>query len=170
MKNLWSPWRMSYINSPKNLSTCVFCTALNEFEDEQNYILHRARYCFVIMNKYPYTSGHLMVLPFQHVPTLTLLQAEARSEMMEMVNHCTEVIDQVYQPQGFNLGANIGEAAGAGIEAHVHLHIVPRWKGDTSFMSAVGSTRVIPEDLPTSYKKTKSVWNNQIKRENNGNL
>ncbi len=158
MKNLWSPWRMSYIQLPKSKDECVFCTALTQNEDSENYILYRAKYSFVILNRYPYTSGHLMVIPFSHVSNLNDLDKETRTEMFELLNYSTEVVKEIYQPEGFNLGANIGEAAGAGIEAHVHLHIVPRWIGDTNFMSSTANTRVIPEALEDSFQRIKEVW------------
>ena len=158
MKNLWSPWRMSYIQSPKTKDQCVFCKALADEEDAKNFIVFRAKYSFVILNRYPYTSGHIMVIPFKHVPSLNDLDPETRAEMIELVNKGMELIKKIYQPEGFNLGANIGEAAGAGIEEHVHLHIVPRWKGDTNFMTSLGNTRVIPESLEDTYHQIKKVW------------
>lgn len=158
MKNLWSPWRMSYIKSPKANNHCVFCKALADENDKKNYIVYRAKYSFVILNRYPYTSGHLMVIPFKHAASLNDLDIETRAEMIELVNKGIELIKKIYQPEGFNLGANIGEAAGAGIEEHVHLHIVPRWNGDTNFMTSLGNTRVIPEALEDTYHQIKKIW------------
>ncbi len=158
MKNLWSPWRMSYIKSPKNKDICVFCEAISNDEDGNNYIVHRAENSFVILNRYPYSNGHLMVIPYEHVSDLNQLEKQTRAEMMELLNKSTEILKQLFQPEGFNLGANIGEAAGAGIGDHVHLHIVPRWHGDTNFMTSVGSTRVIPESLEETYRQIMEKW------------
>lgn len=158
MKYLWSPWRMDYIKSEKNLEGCVFCKALDQPDGLENLIVFRGQSAFLILNRYPYTSGHLMVLPFLHTPALSDLDPETRAEMMEIMNKGTQVLKQIYQPQGFNLGANIGAAAGAGIEEHVHLHIVPRWKGDTNFMSSLGHTRVLPEELEETYRRVKAAW------------
>ena len=158
MKQLWSPWRMAYIQSPKTQTGCVFCKALAEADGPKNLIVTRGENAFVILNRYPYTSGHLMVLPYKHVQRLPELDDATRAEMMEMASHATKVLQKVYQAEGFNLGANIGAAAGAGIEEHIHLHIVPRWNGDTNFMSSVGETRVLPEALEESCRKIKSNW------------
>jgi ATP adenylyltransferase len=149
---------MAYIQSEKEKDGCVFCKAVAADDDESNLIVARAEHAFVILNRYPYTSGHVMVLPYDHVQTINELDAATRAEMMELVNHTTQVLGKVYHPEGFNLGANLGAAAGAGIEEHVHLHIVPRWFGDTNFMSAVGDTRVIPEDLAVTYQRIKAAW------------
>ena len=158
MNYIWSPWRMKYIEEEKSKSGCVFCDAGKQPDGVENLIVHRGEYAFLILNRYPYTSGHLMVLPFLHVPALSDLDAETRAEMMEIMNRGTQVLNEIYQPQGFNLGANIGEAAGAGIEEHVHLHIVPRWYGDTNFMSSLGHTRVLPEELEETFKRVKEAW------------
>jgi ATP adenylyltransferase len=149
---------MAYIQSEKPKDGCVFCNAVAADNDENNLIVARAVHSFVILNRYPYTSGHVMVIPYKHVMTLNELDAATRAEMIELVNRVTEVLDAVYHPEGFNLGANLGSAAGAGIEEHVHLHIVPRWVGDTNFMTAVGETRVLPEELSQTYKRIKTAW------------
>ena len=158
MKHLWSPWRMTYIQSPKNNQGCVFCEALAHEDGPENLIVYRGETSFVILNRYPYTSGHIMVLPYAHEQTLSALSPQIRGEMMELVSQGTEVLQSLYDPQGFNVGANIGEAAGAGIEEHVHLHIVPRWNGDTNFMSSLGGTRVLPEALEESFQRIKEAW------------
>lgn len=149
---------MKYIEEEKRKEGCVFCNALEQPDSPENLIVHRGQHAFLILNRYPYTSGHLMVLPFLHSPKLSDLDADTRAEMMEIMNRSTLVLREIYQPQGFNLGANIGEAAGAGIEEHVHLHIVPRWKGDTNFMSSLGQTRVLPEELEETYRKVRAAW------------
>lgn len=158
MKHLWSPWRMSYIEAEKSKDGCVFCEALSQPDGPENLIVARSERAFVILNRFPYTSGHLMVLPFQHVNSLTKLNVQTRAEMMELLNKCTLVLQQVYKPQGFNMGANVGEAAGAGIEEHVHLHVMPRWTGDTNFMSTIGETRVLPEELAQTFRRVSEAW------------
>ena len=161
MEHIWSPWRMAYIQSEKNEEGCIFCQELSKPDGESNLIVLRGERAFVILNRYPYTSGHVMVVPFNHVPGLAGLDAETRAEMMELAVQATSVLEKIYQPQGFNLGVNIGEAAGAGITGHVHLHVVPRWYGDTNFMSSLGSTRVLPETLEETYERVYFAWHNQ---------
>lgn len=158
MKRLWSPWRMKYISEEKHKQGCVFCLEPQQPDNAQNLILYRGQQAYVILNRYPYTSGHLMVVPFNHQPSLENLRSTERAEMMELATICMQVLRLEYQPEGFNVGVNIGEAAGAGILEHVHLHIVPRWTGDTNFMSALGETRVLPESLEESYLRLKTAW------------
>lgn len=158
MENLWSPWRMKYVTDSDNPDSCVFCTAPKQEDGIGNLIAHREKDCYIILNRYPYTSGHLMVVPFQHVSSIELLTPEVRFEMFEMVNQAILVLRAVYQPEGFNIGINMGVAGGAGIAEHAHIHIVPRWAGDTNFMSTVGETRVIPEDMAVSYKRIADNW------------
>ncbi len=159
MRHIWSPWRMTYIKSVKDKEIgCVFCRALEQEDSAENLIVHRGKSAFVILNRFPYTSGHLMVLPFAHVARLDAVDADTRSEIMELVNKGSQVLESVYGPEGFNLGANLGSAAGAGIEEHVHLHVVPRWVGDTNFMSTVGETRVLPEELAESWAQILAAW------------
>jgi ATP adenylyltransferase len=158
MNYLWSPWRMIYIEKKKTEEECVFCSALERPDGPENLIVYRGQRAFVILNRYPYTSGHMMVVPYDHQPSLEDLSAEVRAEMMEFATQGMEVLRSIYQPQGFNLGINIGEAAGAGITDHVHLHIVPRWAGDTNFMSSLAQTRVLPETLEETYRRIKAVY------------
>ena len=158
MKQLWAPWRMAYIRTFKK-NGCVFCQALEHTSDgEENQIVFRGKNSFVILNRFPYTSGHLMVLPFQHAPRLEDLTPETRAEMIELVTKSNQVLQQIYDPQGYNIGINMGQAAGAGIEEHIHIHIVPRWSGDTNFISAIGKTRVIPESITETYRRLKAAW------------
>ena len=157
MNQLWSPWRMEYIGSNK-VEGCVFCAVQEQEDSAENLIVFRGTYTFVILNRYPYTSGHLMVIPYVHKPNLEELDLESRTEMMELTSRCTTVLHTVYKPQGFNIGVNIGEAAGAGVKEHVHIHIVPRWVGDTNFMSSVGQTRVLPETLEDTYRRVKEAF------------
>lgn len=153
MNHLWSPWRMKYIENHEKNNDCVFCVAQAKTDNAENLIAFRGKLAYVILNRYPYTSGHLMVIPFEHKPNLEVLDAETRAEMMELASRCTSVLRAVYRTESFNMGINIGEAAGAGVLGHVHIHIVPRWAGDTNFMSATGGTRVLPEALEDTYRR-----------------
>lgn len=158
MDQLWSPWRMEYILGEKNDDDCVFCQAYQESNDTENLVLFRGKTAYVILNKYPYNTGHAMVIPYAHVPTYEELSPEVRAEMMELINKMTHVLRTAYEPDAFNVGANIGAAAGAGIAPHVHFHIIPRWEGDTNFLTTVTQTRVIPEGLCDTYAKLLDSW------------
>src|SRR6185295_7709957 len=158
MNHLWSPWRMEYIENNNKPDGCVFCLAQGMEDSAENLIAFRGERSYVILNRYPYTSGHLMVIPFEHQPNLEELDAETRAEMMELTARSMTVLRKIYNPQAFNMGANIGEAAGAGVKEHVHIHIVPRWAGDTNFMSAVAETRVLPEALEDTYQRVKAAF------------
>jgi len=149
---------MDYIQNNKNDELCAFCSELTRPDGCENLIVYRGQKVFLILNRYPYTSGHLMIVPYKHVSTLSALDAETRSELIEITNRATETLQDIYRPQGFNIGMNIGQAAGAGITEHVHMHVVPRWMGDTNFMSSLGSTRVLPEALEDTYQKIKDAW------------
>lgn len=157
MKRLWSPWRMKYIVSKKG-EGCIFCDKVAENDDQANYILYRGKTCYVMLNLYPYNNGHLMVSPYRHVPSPEQLQEDELTEMMLLVNRSIRALRWAMHPDGFNIGVNIGKAAGAGIEEHVHIHIVPRWEGDTNFMPVLSQTRVIPELLDDTYCKLKAAW------------
>src|SRR5690349_2183568 len=157
MNHLWSPWRMEYIESYKE-EGCVFCTAQEMEDGAENLIAFRGEYSYVILNRYPYTSGHLMVVPFEHKSTFEELDAPTRAEMMELMSRCMTVLRRIYRPEAFNMGANIGEAAGAGIKQHVHIHIVPRWAGDTNFMTTVGASRVLPESLERTHERVRAAF------------
>ena len=156
MKRLWAPWRMKYLQSAKPKG-CVFCDKLAESRDRDNYILYRGQTGFIILNLYPYNTGHLMVVPNRHVPSLEDLEPETLAEMMVLVNKGLAALREAMRPQGFNVGTNIGKAAGAGVEAHVHIHVVPRWDGDTNFMTVFDGTRVLPESLDDTYDKLRAV-------------
>jgi ATP adenylyltransferase len=156
MNHLWSPWRMQYLDGSNKVDGCVFCVAPSMQDSVENLIAHRGERAYVILNLYPYTSGHILVVPFKHVPNLEELDPETRAEMMELASHSMTVLRSLYQPQGFNMGANLGAAAGAGVPEHVHLHVVPRWSGDTNFMSTLGHTRVLPEALADTYERIKN--------------
>lgn len=159
LKYLWSPWRMDYIKSNKNNSYCVFCDELKQPEDDNSLIIHKGKFSFVIMNRFPYNNGHVMVLPYLHCSSLESLDSQSRFEMMELTNHIIKVLKLIYHPEGFNVGMNIGVSAGAGIAEHIHMHVVPRWGGDTNFMSTLGKTRVLPEMLRDSCQQLKDAWN-----------
>lgn len=150
---------MKYIQQHEPSGGCVFCAAPRAARDgPENLVLYRAEHSYVILNAYPYSNGHLLVVPYVHHPTLEDLGKDVRGEMMELVNQAMCVLRSVYHPEAFNLGANIGAAAGAGIAAHVHIHVLPRWAGDTNFMSTIGQTRVIPEELPETYRRLREAW------------
>jgi ATP adenylyltransferase len=149
---------MEYIESNNKVDGCVFCIAQDMQDGAENLIAYRSKLAYVILNRYPYTSGHLMVIPFRHASSLEELDPETRAEMIELTSQCTTVLKNIYRPHGFNVGANMGEAAGAGVLGHVHIHIVPRWKGDTNFMSAVGATRVLPEALEVTFERVKNEF------------
>lgn len=159
MDILWSPWRYAYIKSNETKTTgnnngCVFCGILSGgATDEDNFILHRAEFNFVILNIYPYISGHLMVVPFAHVADLDRAAKNATDELMDLTKRCQTVLRDVYQPHGVNIGMNLGKAAGAGVAEHYHQHVLPRWVGDANFMTVISETRTIPEDLLTTYQK-----------------
>ena len=158
MDYLWSPWRYRYVSSADGTPGCIFCTAASEHKDEENLVAWRGRHNFVILNRYPYTSGHLMVVPYAHVATLEELPDETLSEMALLTRDAEKHLRAIYRPEGLNLGMNIGKCAGAGIADHVHTHVVPRWTGDSNFMSVVGETRVLPEELGETYRKVSAAW------------
>jgi len=156
MDHLWTPWRSTYLSDTRDKSRCIFCVAAESQEDEKNLVVHRAEFNFLILNRYPYTSGHLMIAPYRHVSRLNQADEETTSEMMHLARQAEKTLEAVYRPQGLNIGMNLGEAAGAGIEQHIHLHILPRWFGDANFMTAIGDARVIPEALENTYAKVKA--------------
>jgi len=160
VENLWSPWRYEYLTaggSEKQSGGCVFCEIQKTPErDDTNFVLHRASHNFVVLNIYPYISGHLLIVPFEHVAELDGIAKETSDELMDLTKRSQTALREVYRPAGYNIGMNLGRPAGAGIADHLHIHILPRWTGDTNFMSTIGNTRVIPEDLDTTYSKLKN--------------
>ncbi len=164
MKRMWSPWRSQYIASFKTLplqkkSTQSFFTAARKSrDDDKHLIVWRGKTCFVIMNRYPYNSGHLMVVPNRQTSTLLDLRAEELSEIMQTVQRSIRALDAIMRPQGYNFGANLGRVSGAGVENHVHFHIVPRWNGDTNFMPVLADTKVISEDMSKTLKKLREFF------------
>lgn len=165
MKNLWAPWRMNYI-LVKEKKGCIFCQNLKEGRDEENLILHRGRHAFIMMNLFPYNSGHLLVIPKRHTVDLEHLSYLEFKELFFLLRVSVLALKTSLLPQGFNIGVNIGEVGGAG-EEHVHFHIVPRWKGDTNFMPILSETKVIPEHLETTYQKLRSALQKHLKRNKN---
>ncbi|HQX55198.1 MAG TPA: HIT domain-containing protein [Pyrinomonadaceae bacterium] len=161
MDVLWSPWRYDYITkgTVPILEGCAFCGILhNSASDDDNFILHRAEFNFVILNIYPYTSGHLMVVPYAHLDGPDIAERCSTNEMMDLVNRSVTAIKSVYRPDGVNLGMNLGKAAGAGVAEHYHMHVLPRWVGDVNFMTAIGQTRTIPEALTSTFEKLRNKF------------
>jgi len=156
MKRLWAPWRMKFVQM--KTAGCVFCNVQEEADGPDNLVIFRGKRCFVILNRFPYTSGHMMVVADEHRDSLEDLDAETRAEMMELAARGMSVLRSVYQPDAFNVGANIGEAAGAGVAGHVHLHVVPRWTGDSNFMLTLAETKVMPEALEDTYARVRAAW------------
>jgi ATP adenylyltransferase len=152
MDYLWTPWRYQYVSAAPP-AQCLFCSKTAADNDEQELVVYRGARSFVLLNLYPYTAGHLMVAPYAHVPTLEEADPETLAEMMNLTRLAEKHLRAVYRPRGFNVGLNIGECAGAGVAGHLHIHVLPRWPGDTSFMTTVGETRVVPEDLSVTYQK-----------------
>lgn len=157
MDLLWSPWRYDYIiGRAKPISSCVFCDILNDpASDENKFILKRAGFNFVVLNVYPYATGHLLIVPYTHVADLDAADKQTTDEMMDLMKASQSALSQVYKPEGFNMGLNLGKSAGAGVAEHVHVHVLPRWSGDVNFMTAIGQTRTLPESLETTYAKLK---------------
>ena len=159
MDRLWTPWRYQYISGAsggekKVEPDCVFCPiAADSASDEQNFVLHRAQFNFILLNLYPYTSGHLMIVPYAHAADLDALPKGTTDELMDLAKRAQGVLRDAYRPEGMNFGFNLGRAGGAGVAGHVHLHALPRWLGDVNFMTTVGETRVLPEDLPMTYNR-----------------
>jgi ATP adenylyltransferase len=158
MDHIWSPWRYNYIASANREEGCVFCRIAQEHKDAENYIVHRARLNFIILNLFPYTGGHLMIVPFEHQASLAAVGEATTTEMIELAKRSEVALENEYQPDGFNIGMNLGRSAGAGVADHLHLHVVPRWSGDANFVSIVGETRVLPEDLATTQQKLKKYF------------
>jgi ATP adenylyltransferase len=161
MTPLWTPWRSDYIKEKRNKTICIFCNAAAHPEsDELNLVVYRCGSCFVLLNRYPYTSGHVMIAPYSHVSRLSQIDDSVAEEMMRIARRSERLLEKVYGPDGLNVGMNLGEAAGAGIEEHIHLHVLPRWKADANFMTPIANTRVIPEALEDTYAKLKAAYVN----------
>jgi len=155
MNHLWTPWRSTYMHDKGPKPACIFCEAAKGSDDESSLIVYRGGTCLVMLNRYPYTSGHLMIAPYQHLARLNQSSEATTEEIMQLARRAEHILEAVYQPDGLNLGMNLGEAGGAGVEQHIHMHVLPRWKGDANFMSTVAHTRIIPEALEDTYAKLK---------------
>jgi ATP adenylyltransferase len=155
MDYLWTPWRYTYLANAGKAPSCVFCELLRIGDDHKALIVHRAKHNFIVLNAYPYTSGHSMIVPYQHVDRLHCLPSAVATEMMELVQRLETVLYEVYQSDGVNLGMNVGKAAGAGVAGHVHMHVLPRWIADSNFMTVIGEARVLPELLEETYRRLK---------------
>ncbi|PIP48869.1 MAG: HIT family hydrolase [Chloroflexi bacterium CG07_land_8_20_14_0_80_45_17] len=156
MEQLWAPWRIQYVTRPKE-SGCILCQKSKENKDETNFILHRSQNNFIILNAFPYNPGHLMIAPYRHVANLQDLTDDELTDHFNLVKKSLALLKEILNPDGFNIGLNIGKVAGAGIEEHLHTHIVPRWQGDVNFMPVLANTRVISEELAATYKKLKAA-------------
>ncbi|MBE9502569.1 MAG: HIT domain-containing protein [Proteobacteria bacterium] len=152
-ERLWSPWRMEYILDDKKPGECIFCTKPEDDRDRENLILYRGEKAFIMMNRYPYNNGHLLISPYNHVSDVDSLSDEEMLDISQATKRSVKILKEVMHPEGFNLGINMGKAAGAGIESHIHTHIVPRWNGDTNFMPVIADVRVMPELLDETYMK-----------------
>ena len=159
MKHIWTPWRMPYVTGQAKSDGCVFCEMIAQEprHDAKNYIVYRGQRVFSVLNLYPYNNGHVLVLPYEHVSSLECVSGEVQADMMNLASYLVSLMRRLMSPAGFNIGMNIGKAAGAGIDDHIHLHIVPRWHGDTNFMPVVAGTRVIPEWLDGTYGKLRTM-------------
>ena len=158
MDFLWSPWRYQYLTQPREVSGCVFCRMHREDRDEENLIVHRAADNFVVLNRYPYTSGHLMIVPYAHAGELSAISDSAAAEMMALARLSERHIRETYHPEGLNIGMNIGASAGAGIAGHIHLHVLPRWHADANFMTTISETRVLPETLDVTWQRLSKAF------------
>jgi ATP adenylyltransferase len=160
MKQLWAPWRMEYINQEKTETSksCIFCSRIAQRRDKKNLIVFRGDLAFIIMNRFPYNNGHLMVVPYRHTGDLPQLKKDEKADLFQLLQLSVKVLETVMKPQGYNIGMNLGRVAGAGVEDHLHFHIVPRWNGDTNFMPVLAGTKVISEALERSYQKLQAAF------------
>jgi ATP adenylyltransferase len=155
---IWAPWRLPYVKDASKDTDCIFCTKPAEGNDEETFIVHRGERCYVILNTFPYTNGHLMVAPFKHVGRLQDLDGETLAEIMRLAARATAILDDAYRPEGYNIGFNQGRIAGAGFDSHIHMHVVPRWAGDTNYMPVIADTRVMPQSLEQSYETLREAF------------
>jgi ATP adenylyltransferase len=155
---IWSPWRYPYLTASAKPDGCIFCLMASTGHNEESLIVYRGEYNFVVLNRFPYTSGHLMVVPYKHVPDLSGLDDAIASELMTLTRTSERHLRSVYRPDGLNVGMNIGESAGAGIAGHIHMHVLPRWTGDANFMTTAAQTRVLPEELSVTWRRLKEAF------------
>jgi ATP adenylyltransferase len=158
LDRLWNPWRYQYVSKENKPDGCIFCALPREDRDEQNLIVYRGQSNYIILNRYPYTTGHLMVVPYHHTNSLQGIDEATAMELFSLVRTAEGKLRSIYRPNGMNLGMNLGEAAGAGIAEHIHMHVLPRWIGDSNFMTVIGETRILPEDLAETYRRLKAVF------------
>lgn len=158
MEHLWAPWRSTYVKEKRDSRACIFCIPDTATADQENLVVYRGNLSFVILNRYPYTSGHLMIAPYEHVARLSQAGEASVEEMMRVARRAENILETIYRADGLNIGMNLGEAAGAGIQQHIHLHVLPRWRGDANFMTSVGETRVLPEALEETYARLKRAF------------
>jgi ATP adenylyltransferase len=168
MKQIWAPWRLAFIQKAPHAAGCIFCAQPAMQQDRRAYILWRGRHAYVMMNIYPYNNGHLLIAPYRHIATMEDLPPAVLLDMMRLVQRAIKAVRRAYAPEGFNLGINQGRAAGAGIEHHIHLHIVPRWEADTNFMPLLGETRVLPHHLKASFVRLKAAFSANAARPRRG--
>jgi ATP adenylyltransferase len=155
---LWTPWRYHYITAPDAPQGCVFCSAAAGKDDRASLVVHRAKRTFIILNRFPYTNGHVMIVPYEHAASLESLDDETLTEMTLLARGMEGHLRSIYRPDGMNIGMNLGKAAGAGIAGHLHMHMLPRWTGDTNFMTVTGETRVLPEELPVTWERLRAAF------------
>jgi len=158
MDQIWSPWRYQYVTKAARSGGCVFCDKVTAEDDKENLFVYRGRLNYVVLNLYPYTNGHVMVVPYEHVDTLAGAHPETAAEMMELAQRTEAIIRDLYRPAGLNIGMNLGECAGAGVAGHIHLHMLPRWTGDANFMSVIGETRIHIEELATTWQRMHAAF------------
>ncbi len=158
MDRLWTPWRFDYIRGISEAGECVFCKILSERKDSDNFVLWRGKHAFVILNLFPYTSGHVLIVANRHISFLSEASPEELHDIVDAARQCETALAREYKPEGYNLGFNLGKAAGAGVAHHLHMHMLPRWTGDSNFVSIVGETRVLPEELPRSYDRLRPYF------------
>ncbi|HSE48801.1 MAG TPA: HIT domain-containing protein [Terriglobales bacterium] len=158
MDRIFTPWRYAYVSQAEKVDGCIFCQLAQAPDDRKALIVHRGRHCYIVLNAFPYTSGHVMVVPTAHLDTLAQLPQPAAEEMMALTQRLDAVLRQVYRPEGVNIGMNIGKAAGAGVAGHIHMHVLPRWSADSNFMTTVAETRVLPEDLTVTWERLKKAF------------
>ena len=156
MDYLWTPWRYTYLVTAGKATSCIFCDLQHTGDDQKALIVYRGKYHYIILNASPYTSGHSMVVPYEHIDHLHMLSQEAATEMMDLTQRLEKALCELYESDGVNVGMNIGKAAGAGVAGHIHMHVLPRWLGDSNFITVIGETRMLPELLETTYQRLKA--------------
>lgn len=163
MEQLWAPWRIEYVAGDNEEKGCIFCLSETSDEDDERLVVHRGRKAFVILNRYPYTNGHLMVTPFRHCSSIDDFSEDEALEIHRLLVLSRRALEAAFRPDGFNIGLNLGRSAGAGVPGHVHYHVVPRWTGDTNFMTLFGEVRVIPEHIEATFRRLKSEFERLLK-------